>query len=124
VTERNFIVRVLLIVYALGSVAVVIPLLLEVPGSGDLAETTSGKILAGAILALGVGAALAARDPWQNRVMIKVLILFTALASVAIVLRILFHGEPYDVDPAWLVLPVSIGASILFTVFYPRTPET
>jgi hypothetical protein len=122
VSRRNSVARLLLVVYAAGSAAVVVPLLLDAPGAGELAGTTSGKILAAAILALGFGAALAARDPWRNRVVIQVLIAFTALASLAILTRLLFHEEPYDVDPAWMVLPFAAAAPVLLAVFYPRSP--
>jgi predicted Abi (CAAX) family protease len=97
--------------------------LLDVPGAGELAGTTSGKILAAAILALGFGAAMAARDPWRNRLMIQVLIAFTALATLAILIRVLFHDEPYSVDPAWMVLPFAAALPVLFVIFYPRAPS-
>ena len=54
--------------------------------------------------------------------MIQVLIVFTALATIAILTRLLFHNEQYDVDPAWIVLPFAGAASVLLVVFYPRTP--
>lgn len=114
--------RVLLALYALGSLAVVVPLLVDAPGTGELAGTTSGKILAAAIFSLGFGAAMAARDPWRHRIMIQVLIAFSALAALAILTRLLFHHEAYAIDPAWLVLPVAVVAPILFVVFYPREP--
>lgn len=123
VPDRIAITKTLLVLYAIGSVAVVVPLLLGFPGSGELAGTTSGKVLAAALLALGIGAALAARDPWKNRIMIQVLIAFTAFATLAIASRILFHDEPYSVDPAWFVLPFAVAAPVLFAVFYPRGPE-
>ena len=91
--------------------------------AGELAGTTSGKILAAAVFSLGFGAALAARDPWRNRLMIQVLIAFTALAALAILSRLLFHDEPYSVDPAWMVLPFAIAAPVLLGVFYPRAPR-
>ena len=116
-------VRVVLLLYALGSVAVAVPLVLDLTGAGELAGTTSGKILAAAVFSLGFGAALAARDPWQNRLMIQVLIAFTALAALAILSRLLFHDEPYSVDPAWMVLPFAIAAPVLLGVFYPRAPR-
>lgn len=115
--------RVLLALYAAASLAVVVPMLLNVRGTGELAGTTSGKILAAALLALAWGAVLAARDPWRNRVVIQVLIAFTALAALAITVRLLFHDEPYDVDPAWIVLPFAAAAPILFAAFYPRPPQ-
>lgn len=119
---RTIILRVLLILYALGSVVIVIALLLHVSGAGELAGTTSGKILAAALGALGFGAAMAARDPWRSRLMIQVLMAFTAMAALAILTRPLFHDEPYDVDPAWLVLPFTAAAPVLLAVFYPRAP--
>ena len=121
-STRNTVARVLLVLYALGSAAVVVPLLLDLPRTGELAGTTSGKILAAAIFALGFGAAMAARDPWRNRLMIQVLIAFTALAALAILTRVLFHHEGYRVDPAWIVLPFAAAAPVLLVVFYPRTP--
>jgi hypothetical protein len=120
---RIRILRVLLGVYAAGSLAVVVPLLLDAPGAGELAGTTSGKVLAAAILALGFGAAMAARDPWRNRIMVQVLIAFTTLATLAIVSRLILHEEPYDLDPAWLVLPVAAATPVLLAVFYPRAGE-
>jgi hypothetical protein len=119
---KTTVLRVLLVLYAAGSLAIVAALLLDAPGAGDLAGTTSGKVLAGAILALGFGAGMAARDPRRNRLMIQVLIAFTAMAALAILTRLLFHDEPYDVDPAWLVLPFAAAASVLLAVFYPREP--
>ena len=115
--------RVVLVLYAVGSVAVAVPLVLDLTGAGELAGTTSGKILAAAIIALAIGAALAVRDPWRDRAVIKVLIAFTVLAALAILSRLLFHNEPYKVDPAWLVLPFAIAAPVLLAVFYPKGPD-
>lgn len=120
---KNDVSRILLALYALGSVAVVIPLLLDLPGAGELAGTTSGKILAAAILALGLGAALAARDPWKNRVIIPVLITFMGLASLAILWHLVVHHQLYGVHPAWLVLLVAILGPVLLAAFYPRSPD-
>ncbi len=115
--------RALLLLYALGSVVVAVPLVLDLAGSGDLAGTTSGKILAAAVFSLGFGAAMAARDPWRNRLMIQVLIAFTTLAAMAILYRLLFRNEPYRIDPAWMVLPFAAAAPVLLAVFYPRAPR-
>lgn len=120
---RNTVTRVLLVLYALGSFAVVVPLLLDLSGAGELAGTTSGKILAAAVFSLGLGAALAARDPWRNRIVVQMLMAFTTLAALAILWRLLFHEEVYDVDPAWMVLPVACVAPVLLAVFYPRSPD-
>ena len=121
---RNTAIRALLALYALGSIAVVIPLMLDLPGAGELAGTTSGKILAAAIFSLGLGAFLATRDPYRNRIMIQVIIAFTALASLGILTRLLFHHEHYAIDPAWMVLPFAVAAPVLFTIFYPRAPQS
>ena len=110
----------LLVLYALGSVAVAIPLLFAFSYAGDLADTTSGKILAAALLAMALGALAAARDPWQNRVMILVVIAFTTLAALAIAYRLAFRE--HQSDPAWMILPLAIAAPVLFAVFYPRRP--
>jgi hypothetical protein len=118
---RNAVARTLLIVYALGCVAVAVPLLIGVEGTGDLTGTTSGRILAAAILALSFGAAMASRDPWQNRLFVQVLIVFSVLAALAIVYRIFVHRSPGD--PALLLLPLTLVAAALFAVFYPRPPQ-
>jgi hypothetical protein len=113
-------IRVLLAVYVAGSAAVAVPLVLNL--AGDLSNSTSGKVLAAAVIALGLGAALAIRDPWANRLMILVLIVFTSLTTVAILYRLLFEPqhEPY---PAGYLLPVSLAAPLLFAAFYPRPPQ-
>jgi peptidoglycan/LPS O-acetylase OafA/YrhL len=118
---RNGVARILLIVYAVGSVAVAIPLLFAFTNAGELADTTSGKILAAALLAMAFGALVAARDPWRNRVLIQVVIAFTALSALAIVYRLVL--QQHTQDPAWMVLPFAIAAPILFALFYPRPPS-
>ena len=120
VPDRNKIAQILLVLYAVASVAVAIPLLFAFAGAGNLAATTSGKILAAALLALALGAVAAARDPWQNRVMIIVVIAFTSFAALAIVYRLMFLE--HQSDPAWMILPLAIAAPILFALFYPRPP--
>jgi hypothetical protein len=122
-SRRTVALRALLLLYALGSVVVAVPLVLDLTGAGELAGTTSGKILAAAVFSLGFGAAMAARDPWRNRLMIQVLIAFTTLATIAVLSRLLFHNEPYRIDPAWMVLPLAAAAPVLLTVFYPRAPR-
>jgi peptidoglycan/LPS O-acetylase OafA/YrhL len=119
-SARNRIAQLLLVLYAVGSVVVAIPLLFAFAHAGDLADTTSGKILAAALLAIAFGALVAARDPWQNRVLILVVIAFTSLSAVAIAYRLLL--EEHQSDPAWMVLPLAIAAPVLFAAFYPRPP--
>jgi hypothetical protein len=114
-------IRVLLAIYIAGSVAVAVPLVLNLVG--DLSNSTSGKVLAAAVIALGLGAALAFRDPWANRSVILVLIAFTSLASLAILYRLLFEPQ-HEPDPARYLLPLALAAPILLAVFYPRAPGT
>ena len=120
--DRLTVMRILLIVYFLGSVAIAILLLLDVGHAGNLSGTTSGKILAAALVAMGIGALGAARDPWRQRLMIRVLIVFTALAALAIVYRLV--TERHQNDPAWIVLLFAIAASALLAYFYPRQELT
>ena len=66
---------------------------------------------------MGVGALRAARDPWRERLMVQVLIVFTALAACAVVYRL--AAEHHRHDPAWFVLPFAIAAPALLACFYP-----
>ena len=118
-TDRNAILRMLLVIYVIGSVLTALPLVLDL--AGDLSGTTSGKVLAAAIISLGLGAALAIRDPWRDRVVIQMLIAFTSLSTLAILYRLAF--EHHTRDLAWFVLPFAAAAPILFGVFYPRAPD-
>ena len=119
--DRNRVARILLVLYALGSVAIAVPLLFAFGHAGDLADTTSGKILAAALVAMGFGALAAARDPWRHRLMIQVVMAFTALSSLAIVYRLAFEG--HAVFPTLILLPFAVAAPVLFAVFYPRRPR-
>ena len=112
--------KIVLVLYGLGSIAMAIPLL-SYGHAGELAETTSGRILAAALVAMGLGAFGAARDPWGNRLLIKVLIAFTGLSALAVAYR-LAAGQ-HENDPAWLVMPFAVAAPILLAVFYPRPPR-
>jgi len=120
VPHRNRVAQILLVLYAAGSVVVAIPLLFAFSHAGDLADTTSGKILAAALLAMAFGALAAARDPWHNRVMILVVIAFTSMSVLAIAYRLLY--QDHFNDPAWMVLPLAIAAPVLLVLFYPRPP--
>jgi len=121
VPDRTKVARILLIAYAIGSVAIAIPLAFALGNAGDLADTTSGKILAAALLAMGFGALAAARDPWRDRLMIMVLMVFTALSSLAIIYRLAFEG--HAVFPTLILLPFAVAAPVLFALFYPRRPS-
>jgi hypothetical protein len=119
VVDRLKAIRLLLVLYFLASIAIAIPLLVYVRHAGNISGTTSGKVLAAALIAMGVGALGAARDPWRQRLVIQVLIVFTALAACAIVYRLAAERHPHD--PAWIVLPFAIAAPAVLAYFCPRT---
>ena len=118
---RNTVARILLILYALGCLAVTLAQLLN--RAGDMTWTTSGKILAAATFAFGFGSAMASRDPWQNRLVIQILMVFLACTTLAIVYRMLTHGEDDPGESTWIVLAAAAAAPALFAVFYPRPPR-
>src|SRR5664279_5119853 len=78
---------------------------------------TSGKVLAAALLALGIGALVATTDPHRHRLMITVAILFALFAAAAIVYRL--HWEHHLHDPAKYLLFLVVGYPLLALVFYP-----
>lgn len=112
--------RILLVLYALASVVIAVALVFT-EEAGNLGHTTSGRILAAALLTLGFGALAAVRNPWANRLVIKMLIAFTGMASVVIAVRIAFHH--HENDPGWFLLPPAVAACVLLTVFFPRPPR-
>ncbi len=113
--------RALLWMYALGAVLVAIPVAFALGVAGDLAGTTSGKALAGALLVLAYGALRASRDPWRHRVVVQMLILFAAFAALAVTYRLVFEAQ-HERGPAALVLAVCVAAVALLIAFYPRPP--
>jgi hypothetical protein len=121
VLERNKVMRLLLVAYAVATVAIAIPLAFALRGTGDLASTTSGKVLAAALLALGLGALRASREPWRDRLMVQVLIVFTGLSALAITYRVVFEDHPFL--PAGILLFLAVATTILLVVFYPRPVE-
>ena len=112
--------QALLALYCVGSVVVAIPLLLSSQYAGDLASTTSGKILVAAILAMAFGALSAARDPWSGRLLIQVVIVFTALAALAIIYRLVAEAGLHPHDRARFLLPFALAMPVLLALFYPR----
>ena len=120
-SERDKVMRWLLVLYAAGTVVIAIPLVFAFPSSGELASTTSGKVLAAALLALGLGALRASRDPWRDRLMVQVLIVFTGLSALAIAYRVVFEGHP--LLPAGFLLLLAVVTPVLLVVFYPRPPQ-
>ncbi len=119
--SRAKILRILLVVYSAGSIVIALPLAFSLAYAGNLAATTSGKILAAALLALAFGAVVAARDPWQHRLVIQIIIVFMVLAAVSIAIRLLIGAHPND--PARPLLPIAVAGPVLFAIFYPQPPD-
>lgn len=117
--SRNTPIRVLLAVYGVSSAAIALVLFLGLPGTGDLSGTTSGHILAAAILALGIGALTAIPDPWRHRRIVQIIILFTVMATVVIGVRVGTHSI-HGLDRAWVLVPASAACPILLGIFYPK----
>lgn len=78
---------------------------------------TSGKVLAGALVALGIGAFAAMVDPFRHRLMITVAILFASFVAAAIAYRL--HWEHHPNDPTRFLLPFVLAFPILALIFYP-----
>ena len=116
--------RVVLACYFAGSVIIAAALAFGVGRAGNLAGTTSGRVLAAAVLSLGIGALLAARDPFRDRAVIRVLIVFTSLSALAIAYRLFAERSTHPHDPAWLVLPFAVAAPLLLALSYPRAPQS
>lgn len=122
---RERLLRIVLMAYAFGSPVIAAAVAFGLGDAGNLADTTSGKILASALLALGYAAFVASRDPWRHRLVVQVLIVFTALATLSIVYRLAFgpaYHHLYARDPAWYVLPFAAVPPVLFLLLYPRRP--
>ncbi len=114
---RTTILRVLLVAYFLASVAVAVPVAMGIDRAGELAGTTSGKILAAAIVALGLGALLAATDPRRHRVVVLMLMAFTTLSALAILSRVI--GDEHRNDPAAVLLPFVAACPVVFAFLFP-----
>lgn len=86
-------------------------------------DPTGGKILGAAVFALGIGALLAARDPYRHRVTVQTGIVFTAVSVVTLLYRVLFESDLTPVTASWAFIAVMASFLILFCVFYPRHEE-
>ena len=117
---RNVVSAVLLAAFALVSFASAAAVLV---GIVPRAEThmTSGKILAGALISLGIGALIAAFDPQRHQIMIVVAILFSLSCAASIVYRLRF--EHHLNDPSRYLLPLVVAYSALALLFSPFRPK-
>jgi hypothetical protein len=126
-TSREKLLKITLLAFAFGSPVISAAVAVGRGDAGNLADTTSGKVLASALLALGYAAFTASRDPWRHRLIVRVLIVFTALATLSILYRLAFgpaYHHAYARDPAWYVLPFAMAPCVLFLLLYPRRLDT
>ncbi len=113
---RLVVSAVLLVLFGLASLGAAGLLLLGVVPRAEI-HMTSGKVLAGALVALGVGAFIAALDPHRNRIMIVVATLFALTCAAAIIYRL--HYEQHPTDPARLLLPFVLAYPVMAVAFFP-----
>ena len=82
-------------------------------------DYTMVKILGAAVVALGIGSLLAARDPLRYRIMVQTEIVFTGLAALVLGYRLLSQ-ESTTPHVGWVFLVVLALFFVAFSVFYPR----
>jgi len=78
---------------------------------------TTARIVGSALLAMGLGALTAARDPEANRTMLRVEIVFTVLCAFDIVRKLVDDGGGQG--RTWLLLAALTVGSIVLVVLYP-----
>jgi hypothetical protein len=98
------------LVYAAVSLAAAVALIFTLGPVAHASNQTSIRILGAALLALGVGALAAARDPVGNRVMLPVEITFTTLTALFLTYKLAVdHSE----RALLLLLPLLICVVLL-----------
>lgn len=104
--------------YGIVSLAAGGALVLALGPVADATNLTSLRILGAALLALGVGALAVAHDPVGNRVMVLVEIVFTTLAGVALLWKLIVDGVS---DRIVVLLPALVACAVLLVVLSPAT---
>lgn len=121
--DRVRLLQAVLWIYVAGSLLGCVLLLVGRVGNVNdvnIAATTTGKILGlGSLVSLAYGAARAALDPARNKVVVQVLILFTALAALAILYRLFVEGENHTLA-TWTLLLLAVAGPVLMVALYPR----
>jgi hypothetical protein len=82
-------------------------------------DPTMAKMIGAAMAGLGVGSLLAARDPLKHRVIVQMEIVYTFVASVAVLYRLVRFS---DATPhfAWVPFAATTVFFVLFSLTYPR----
>lgn len=110
--------RLVLYAFAGAGVSAAAALFLLLGPASTASNGTSVRVLGAALAALGLGAAIAARDPYRHRVLIVIEMVFMALASLALAYRIVFEDKTHD--RAWLILPPMLVCLTLLGWLFPR----
>jgi len=76
------------------------------------------KVLGAALIALGIGSLLAARDPLRHRIMVQTEIVFTGLAALALAYRLIMQSSTTP-HVGWVFLVVLATFFVAFCLFYP-----
>lgn len=94
------------------------PLIFQLGPAATVTNGTSVRVLGAALLSFAIGAFAAAKNPPGHRIVLRMEIVFTALTTGFLVVRLLTDHIAHD--RAWLVLlPVAV-CLVLLIALYPR----
>ena len=82
-------------------------------------DPTFAKMLGAALFGLSIGSLLAARDPLKHRVIVQMEIVYTLVASVAVLYRLVRYDSTTPTF-AWVPFAVTAAFFVLFSLTYPR----
>jgi len=107
-------------VYAIVCALAAVPLLLALGPVAHAANQTSVRLLGGALLAFAVGALAVARDPVRNRALLQAELVFTGVATLSLLWRLVSDGSQAR---TWVLL-LGVGAAlVLLAALYPASRE-
>lgn len=107
--------------YAAVSVLAGIALTFSLGPVSHATNQTTARIVGAALLAMAVGAVAAARDPEGNRTMLRVEIVFTVLAALDLVRKLV--ADEGGQGRTWALLIGLIAGSVVLAWLYPAAKE-
>lgn len=114
---KTKLLTLVLYAYAAVSLLVSVPLMLWLGPAASVKNSTSVRLLGAALFSLSIGAMIASRDPTRNKGLLAVEVVFTALATLALVNRhFVYHSLG---QRAWLILPAMLVCLVLLLVLFP-----
>jgi len=116
---RRKLLALVLYVFAAVGLLVSVPLMLLLGPAADVDNGTSARLLGAALFSLGAGAVAAARDPVRNKSLLVVEVVFTALATLVLVLKVIIHHSHagFDERVYWVLAPTLVGLVLLLVTF-------